>query len=135
MRLIIAALGAAKTRVTALVLAALVLVCTPAPAQEHHHPPQDADAHETFYRHLKRPDIEGALPGSCCGKHDCYATPARYVNGQWQALRREDQVWIVVPEERVVTREEELALRPDHQAVLCALPTFTYCFVPPQSGT
>ena len=117
------------------VVAALALLCLPAPAQEgHHHPPQDASAHEMFYRHLSRPDIEGAYPGSCCNNHDCYVTAARYRNGQWEALRREDRVWIEIPENKIVTREDELARRPDHQAVLCALPHVLYCFVAPQTG-
>lgn len=114
-------------------IAFLISVAT---AQEHRHPPQDADAdaHATFYWYLTRPDIEGSNPGSCCGSGDCYPTPARYVNGQWEALRREDRVWIIIPPERVVTRRDELARRPDHQATLCALPHMTFCFVPPSTG-
>lgn len=102
-------------------------------AQDHRHPPEHAQAHYDFYWHLTRPDIPNSQPGSCCGKGDCAPTSARYVNGRWEALRS-DGVWIVVPEERVVTNQEQLARRPDMQAVLCALPSFTYCFVPPQSG-
>lgn len=112
----------------------LALFMAPVFAQDHHHPPQDADAHEVFYRHLTRPDFPEPVPGSCCGKGDCYPTPARFRGGQWEALRREDQAWVAIPAERVVTREDELALRPDHQATLCAMPSFIYCFVPPQTG-
>jgi hypothetical protein len=117
-----------------LALIAALLASGAATAQDHRHPPQDAQAHATFYWHLTRPDQPNAMPGSCCGMGDCYPAPARYVNGRWEALRREDRAWIVVPNERVVTREDQLARRTDHQATLCATPTFTYCFVAPQTG-
>lgn len=100
----------------------------------HHHPPQDADAHEQFYQHLTRPDIPDAPPGSCCSGYDCYSTPARYQNGRWMALRREDRTWIEIPESKIVVREDQLARRPDMTATLCATPYTLYCFVEPQSG-
>lgn len=123
-------------RLTLSAVAALVVLClsTAAAQDGHRHPEHDMEAHKSFYWYLTRPDIPNAMRGSCCGDGDCYSTPARTVNGRWQALRREDQQWIDIPEERVVTREDELARRPDHQATLCALPSFTYCFVPPLGG-
>lgn len=121
---------------TALLCAAFILLMYGVGAAQdgHRHPPQDANAHEEFYKHLTRPDIPDAKPGSCCSGFDCYPTAAQYREGRWFALRREDQTWIVVPEERVVVREDQLARRPNMEATLCALPHMTYCFVPPQSG-
>lgn len=126
---------ATVSRVMIASLALLAATCIPAMGQDgHRHPPQDVEAHKSFYWYLTRPDIENAQRGSCCGDGDCYPTPARFVNGQWQALRREDQQWIAIPESRVVTREDELARRPDQQATLCATVSTLYCFVPPQAG-
>lgn len=127
-------------RTLAAVAAALAVLClcTATAAQEHHqHPPGDADAHSLFYQHLTRPDIQGSYPGSCCSGMDCYSTPARFSEGQWWALRREDRVWIAIPPERIVTREDELARRPTYEATLCAQGPaggFVYCFVPPEGG-
>ena len=103
-------------------------------AEPQTHPPEHQAAHESFYYFLTRPDIPNSARGSCCSGFDCYPTAARIVNGRWQALRREDRAWIVIPESRVVTKEDELERRPDQQATLCATVAFVYCFVPPQTG-
>lgn len=101
----------------------------------HRHPDGDLDAHKSFYWWLTRPDIPGSQPGSCCGDGDCYPTRARQgPDGQWQALRREDNVWVDIPENRIVTREDQLALRPTYEATLCAFPHMIYCFVAPEGG-
>lgn len=97
------------------------------------HPQQDIDAHRSFYWYLTRPDIPDAPRGSCCSDGDCYSTPARFENGSWWALRREDRRWIEVPSWRVVTREDELVRRTDTRATLCATVNTTYCFVPPET--
>lgn len=120
-----------------IVLATLALLCLTSAAaaqHDHRHPPQDARAHETYYYYLTRPDVPNSLPGSCCGSGDCYAAPARFVGDHWEALRREDQVWIEIPNERIVTREDQLARRPTYEATLCATRNFTYCFVRPEGG-
>lgn len=119
---------------TILALCLLVLASSVAAQDGHRHPQSDLEAHKSFYWYLTRPDIPAAPRGSCCSDGDCYATPARIQDGRWWALRREDRQWIEIPEYRVVTRPDELARRPDHQATLCAVPTFIYCFVPPEGG-
>lgn len=101
----------------------------------HRHPDEHLAQHGSFYWWLTRPDVPNAQPGSCCGDGDCYPTRARMGPlGQWQALRREDNAWIDIPEERVVTRPDELARRPDYQAHLCAMTHMTFCFVAPEGG-
>jgi len=94
------------------------------------HPPHEMDNHERFYRYLTRPD-QPPVQGTCCGNMDCYATAARFRNGHWEAIQRETKLWVVIPDERVVRREDELALRPTNQAFLCATTGFIYCFVAP----
>jgi hypothetical protein len=59
----------------------------------------------------------------CCGDRDCYPTEARFQNGSWLALRREDQKWLKVPQHLVLAGSAN-----DGQAHLCALPP------PPDGG-
>jgi hypothetical protein len=124
--------------VSAVWIGTLLMLCVAGTALSqdgHRHPPADARAHHEFYYWLTRPDIPNSQPGSCCGSGDCYSTQARQGPlGQWQALRREDRVWIDIPEERIVTRQDQLSLRPTYEATLCALPHMTYCCVPPEGG-
>jgi hypothetical protein len=76
-------------------LCILVLVlATPALAQEHQHPPQDQALHNQFYSNWYRPDKPNM---SCCSNKDCYPTEFRMQTGQWFARRREDGRWIWVP--------------------------------------
>jgi hypothetical protein len=84
-------------------------------AQEHKHPPEHVQLHDRFYRTWMRPDMPHV---SCCSDKDCYPTKARFVNGHWQALRREDGVWLDVPDEKVERNRDN----PDGQAHLCAPP-------------
>lgn len=117
------------------VLATLAFVCLafPAVAQSHHHPPQDAQLHESFYRDLKMPDNPKI---GCCSDKDCYPTQAEYRRGAWWAVRREDHSWVRVPGRKVNTEPS-----PDGRAHLCSVPPSAgapdpvpFCFVPPGSG-
>src|SRR5689334_17038881 len=67
-------------------------------AEEHRHPQQDQEIHEKFYSTWMRPDMPHA---SCCDNRDCYPTAARFRNGHWEARRREDGAWLVVPDSKV----------------------------------
>ncbi len=66
----------------------------------------------------------------CCGDHDCYETEARYRDGIWWALRREDKKWLAVPQHLFV-----LGAAKDGHAHLCAPPPTesgsetVYCFM------
>jgi hypothetical protein len=112
-------------------LAAVIVACgfvmfiTIAGAQEHRHPPKDMPLHEKFYSGWARPDQPGV---SCCSNLDCYPTPARMLpNGQWIALRREDQQWIPIPDEKIERNRDN----PDGQSHLCAYPKGpAICFIP-----
>ena len=85
-------------------------------AQEHrHHPPQDMELHEKFYSTWFMPDQPSK---SCCNKADCYPTQVKYQEGQWWALRREDQRYIPVPWQKVEINRNN----PDGRNHLCAPP-------------
>jgi hypothetical protein len=93
----------------------LLLPCN-AIAQEHrHHPPQDMALHEKFYSTWFMPDQPSK---SCCNKADCYPTEVKYHDGQWWALRREDQQYIPVPWQKVEVNRNN----PDGRNHLCAPP-------------
>ena len=70
-----------------------------------------ASAHEQ-YSAWKRKDGT-----SCCGDKDCYQTEARYRDGFWWALRREDKKWLQIPSHLVIPGAAN-----DGLAHLCALP-------------
>jgi hypothetical protein len=94
---------------------ALALVAGPAVA-DHQHPTETiTDEVGRFYAGWMRPDRPNI---SCCDRKDCYATEARFVNGQWQALRREDGKWLTIPESKIERNRE----MPDARAHLCAPP-------------
>jgi hypothetical protein len=87
--------------------------------------------HERFYSTWMETDHPNV---SCCSKDDCYPTEARPgVNTQWAARRREDGLWIDVPDEKV----ERVRQPPDGRAHVCMPKAGTYawnpiyCFAPP----
>lgn len=91
-------------------------------------------AHD-IYTHWKQPGTQ--MP--CCSggdePGDCYPTDAKFRNGVWFALRREDQKWIAVPENKVTDQHT-------YDAHLCAPPPspwnkddVVYCFSPPTPGS
>lgn len=94
-------------------------------AQEHHHPPQDRAIHEKFYSNWMMPDNRTV---SCCHERDCYPTEARKIGPRWEAKRREDGQWLVVPEEKIERDRDN----PDGRNHLCAPPppsNTVYCFI------
>lgn len=99
---------------------------TPVLAQDHHHPPQDAELHEKFYSNWMMPDRPSV---SCCDKKDCYPTEARFSNGQWHARRREDGKWLSVPASKVELNRDS----PDGRNHMCAPPPergdVPFCFI------
>jgi hypothetical protein len=72
----------------------LLLCSTVASAQDVHHHPGTSSAVDQFYSTWQRPDDRML---SCCNKRDCYATAARFLNGDWQAQQRETGNWVRVP--------------------------------------
>lgn len=99
------------------------------------HPPQDAKLHEDFYSKWKMSN-----GNSCCNDQDCYPTLARInsITGEWEFLRREDKMWVAVPQEAyypewVYPGKPE---SPDGNSHVCAVPPdkgssgIVYCFAP-----
>ncbi len=84
-----------------------------------HHPTHDMALHERFYSNWYMPDDPNK---SCCNKADCYPTQVKFENGQWWALRREDQKYIPVPWRKVELNRNN----PDGRNHLCAPPPSTY---------
>ena len=86
-------------------------------AQEahRHHPAQDMALHEKFYSTWFMPDEPSK---SCCNMADCYPTVVKYQDGQWWALRREDQKYIPIPWKKVEINRSN----PDGRNHLCAPP-------------
>lgn len=92
----------------------LTLLLLPAAAQEQHtHPAADMPIHEKFYSTWYMPDEPSK---SCCNKADCYPTEVKFKDGQWWALRREDQKYIPVPKHKVEMNRDN----PDGRNHLCA---------------
>lgn len=100
-----------------LVLAFLiVLLACMARAEEHQHPPQDAQIHEQFYSTWFMPD--NPLK-SCCNKIDCYPTVFEKTGGQWYARRREDGKMIRVPPEKLEHNTATPRDSPDGRSHAC----------------
>ena len=91
-------------------------------AQEHHHPPRDADIHHRFYSGWMRPDMPTV---SCCNLIDCSPAEARWVNGGWIARKFNETVWYRVPPEKVELNRDP----PDARAHLCAMGDKVFCFI------
>lgn len=106
---------------SSLVVASVISValCFSALAQEHHHPPQDAEIHEKFYSNWMRPDLPNY---SCCNKKDCYPAEAKFRDGFWYAKRREDGAWIKIPPEKIEQRRDS----PDGRNHVCMSPPNPY---------
>lgn len=108
-----------------LIVVGLVLIATPVRAQ-HQHPAQDVEIHKRFYNSWMMPDDRTR---SCCHERDCYPTEARQIGGRWEARRREDGQWLVVPPEKI----EQDRDNPDGRNHLCAPPpeygAKPYCFI------
>jgi hypothetical protein len=111
--------------VTGIVAAILLLFAMlPAGAQEfspgeysetppvHHHEGM-SPAVDRFYSTWFRPDLPDK---SCCNKNDCYPTKAIFKDGQWWALRRDDDKYLPIPWEKVERNRDS----PDGRSHLCA---------------
>jgi hypothetical protein len=81
----------------------------------HDHPKQDEALHLKFYRTWMMPDRPTV---SCCNDRDCYPTEARKIGDRWEAKRREDGKWLVVPPEKIEQNRDN----PDGRNHLCAQP-------------
>jgi hypothetical protein len=95
---------------------------------QHHHPKEDEEIHKRFYNTWMMPDHPTM---SCCHDRDCYPTEARRIGNRWEAKRREDGRWLVVPSEKVEQNRDN----PDGRNHLCAPPPDqandrVYCFIP-----
>ncbi len=104
-----------------------ILIAGSAFAQEHRHPEQDAEIHKRFYNTWMMPDKPTM---SCCHERDCYPTEARKIGNRWEARRREDGQWLVIPPEKIEHNRDN----PDGRNHLCAPPptygvTPVYCFI------
>jgi hypothetical protein len=104
----------------------VMLIITFAYAQTHQHPAKDAALHEQFYSKWNMPNNGHERTSSCCNKHDCYPTPIKQVDGQYYALRREDQKWIPFPASKLEQNQTDERESPDHQSHAC--------IPPPQNG-
>jgi hypothetical protein len=110
---------------TILPLLLLLIVTTPSSAHD-------------VYMDWQRPGM-GTM---CCSGDpiagDCYPTQARFIQGKWYALRREDKKWLAIPDKAVLTDVDN----PDGRAHLCAPEPGKYlqkidlvfCFNPPTLG-
>ena len=109
-----------------LITLGLVFIAVPVHGQEHHHPPQDAGIHTRFYNTWMMPDSPAV---SCCHDRDCYPTEARKIGDRWEAKRREDGQWLVVPPAKIEQNRDN----PDGRNHLCAPPpshgATVYCFM------
>jgi len=91
-------------------------------AEEHFHPPQDAELHTKFYAGWLMPNGGAQRVLSCCNIHDCYPTAFKNVGGTWFARRREDGAWMPVPEGKLENMQPDPRESPDGQGHVCAAP-------------
>jgi len=83
-------------------------------------PPPNADpALAPWFQGLQRPDVGG----SCCSVADCRRVQSRLGEKHYEVML--DGVWVAVPPQRVVYREN-----PTGEAVVCARSHVIICFVP-----
>jgi hypothetical protein len=110
----------------AMFAALIALLFYPALVRAHDHPKQDEAIHQKFYNTWMMPDSPTV---SCCHDRDCYPTEARKIGNRWEAKRREDGQWLVVPPEKIETQRDN----PDGRNHLCAPPPHygdrVYCFI------
>lgn len=111
----------------------LLLLISPAAAQHHGHPPQDAQLHDEFYNTWLRPNHGYPRAASCCNKHDCYPTRIERRGASWYAQRREDHAWIRIPQGLLEHEQNDPRESPDGQSHACMPPPtvgdVVYCAV------
>ncbi len=85
-------------------------------AQEHKHPPQDAEIHKRYYSTWTMPDNRKV---SCCHDEDCFPAQAKNVNGTWFARKDDTEDWTEIPKNKVDIGLPDSRDPPDSRAHLC----------------
>lgn len=93
-------------------------------AQDHSHPPQDAELHDKFYSTWYKPNGGNPRVMSCCNRHDCYPSQIELRNGRYYARRREDLKWIRIPDGVLEHNQSDPRESPDAQSHICAPPPY-----------
>jgi hypothetical protein len=109
-------------RVLILAVLSLTFLSPAAFAQDHGHPPQDAQIHETFYSSWMRPDQPNI---SCCNNEDCAPAQAKMIGGQWWARKIGKTEWHKIPPEKIEHNRDS----PDGRNHLCVLGGNVWCFI------
>ncbi len=90
---------------------------------DHQHPAADEAIHDKFYSTWQIPNNGNQRISSCCNKQDCYpATVRKRAGGGWEFERREDKVWIRVPERLIEQNQLDPRESPDDRSHVCAQP-------------
>lgn len=110
---------------------ALLLVAGPALAQHEHHP-EDLQLHNDFYQNWRQPDNHRV---GCCNEEDCYSATIKREGDVLFAQRREDQRWLMIPQDKIDTSQDS----PDGRSHVCIPPPddeydgadggLVYCFI------
>jgi hypothetical protein len=82
-----------------------------------------AHDNEFYSTWMMPPDREA----SCCSDKDCYHTQVKKFGATWFALRREDQVWVPVPDNKIEQNQQYPVESPDGLSHVC--------MSPPENGT
>ena len=115
-----------------LALAAMIVTVTFALAQEHGHPPQDAEIHHQFYKTWKYPkarDSTGTRKGSCCNLTDCHPTEIKRMGGRWWAKSRDGKSDLQIPEEIMEHNQPDPRESPDGRSHVCVVNRNVICAV------
>lgn len=93
-------------------------------ADDEGHPPEHQSLHDKFYADWRVPNAGEPRIASCCNKHDCYPTKITFdpYQRKWLALRREDSVWVTIPDDRLEQKQTDEQPSPDHQSHACIRP-------------
>lgn len=109
--------------IIAMVLASLALIMlfvARARADEaHQHPPEDAWLHEKFYSKWMMPGVRDV---SCCNDKDCYPALVKKFGATWFAKRREDGVWVPLPDNKLEHNQSDPVGSPDGRSHVCMAP-------------
>ena len=89
---------------------------------DHDAHPQDLPLHDKFYKTWAMPNSGNERKVSCCSSNDCYPTPIKKIDGKWYARRREDGVWMFVPDYKLEQNQPDPRESPDYQSHACMQP-------------
>lgn len=89
-------------------------------AQSHRH--GDEGGLPDFYAKWLIPNPGGDRSSSCCSERDCYSTAIRLRAGRYEARRREDGKWIVVPDGILEQNQGDPRESPDGASHVCMQP-------------